>query len=128
MAAVQALTLGSTLSRASRRAGLGVDPEDIAEVIDVLEILAGVVLGPAHQFRLDEVEDDVAEVDGLPDAPDLEDHDGQGPELLQGEILDAFQQLAAADVALLLELLDGVVERLVDETIGVDVIPPIAAN
>jgi len=34
----------------------------------------------------------------------------------------------AADVALLVELLDGVVQRFVDEAIGVDVIAPVAGD
>src|SRR5262249_61881686 len=63
------------------------------EIVDVMKIRACVLVGAAHQSAFDEVEHDLAEIVGLLEAPHVKDGASHEPELAQGELADALEQL-----------------------------------
>src|SRR5262249_5156387 len=105
--------------------GAGVDAEGVAEVVDVVEVLDAVGIRPAHELRADEVEDDVSEVAGAGDAPGLEDDGREAAELLEGQVADALQELPAGHMPLPLEVPHRVIQRLIDEAVGVEGVPAV---
>src|SRR5205823_4505478 len=70
------------------------------EVEEVPEVGPRVVVRLVEQVGLDEVEDDLAEVVGAVDAPEVEDDAGHAAELAPGQVAGAGGQLGAADVVL----------------------------
>src|SRR5262249_32390618 len=70
------------------------------QVVNLAKIIAGVVVGLAHQLRFYEVENDLAEVVGTLDTPHAKNGPGHQPELPESKIADALQQFGTLDVML----------------------------
>ena len=99
--------------------------EGAGEVVDVLEVIEGILLGLAEEMGLHQGENDVAEIFGGVDSPVLEHLAGQGAELVQAVDPDPGQQLLAGDVARLRKLRDGEVQAGQDEQVGLRLVPGI---
>src|SRR5262249_1420114 len=67
-------------------------------VVHGVEVATAVFVGLAHQPGLDQVENDLPEVIGTFDAPQVKHGAGHQAELAQGELANALQKFAAADV------------------------------
>jgi hypothetical protein len=109
------------------------------EVITGLKILAAVPVGfSEHALAvIDEVEDDFAEVRAGPDAHFLEGKERHGPEGIEGEEADAFEELLAGHVAVggtaggaggFMEGLLSVIEGFTHEVVGFAGVAAVESN
>ena len=73
--------------------------EGVVEVADVVEVGEAVVGGLGEQAGADEGVDDFAEVEGLADAPEVQDLQRQGAVVVEGLADEGESQFFAADVA-----------------------------
>jgi hypothetical protein len=97
------------------------------KIVTILEIFAAIFVGLTQLTGLDEVEHDFTEILGFRNAPTGQHLERHRPEFLQCVLPDAFHQFLAGYVSLgalfrFLKHLDGVVEPLTDENIGLHVI------
>ena len=96
--------------------------ERVVKRVGAPEIVEGVRLGLPEDAHRDQIEDHLAEVVATANAPIFEDRRHQRAKLLQRVEADAFEQLLAGDMtalaafASLFALLDGVVERVWEES------------
>jgi tetratricopeptide (TPR) repeat protein len=99
--------------------------ERVVKRVSAPEIVDGVRFRLSENADRNQIEDHLAEVVAAADAPILKDRRHHRAELLQRVETDAFEELLAGDVAGwaafagLFALLDGVVERIAEEMIGV---------
>lgn len=100
--------------------------EGVVEVVSVSEIVERVILGFSEDATAHEIKDHVAEIFAVADTPVTKDRHHHWTELLDGIKADAFQELLTGDVRslgrdllALTTLLDGEIECIPKEIIGV---------
>src|SRR5208283_3708964 len=97
--------------------------EGVGEIVAILKIVTAVPVGLGEQAGFHHVENNLAKVAAVPDAPFRQHRHHHRAELLQGKLPDAVEQFLAADVPDLAAVyLDdeflGEMERFTDKRVG----------
>jgi len=102
--------------------------EDVVEVVHVAEVFNVVFLSLGKETGIDEVEDNRAKVVGGPDSPGVENRSGHRTVALKREVLDAVEEFPACYMTALVESCPSVAERVVDEQVGLGLVPRVLGD